>query len=123
MTQYMFLLFDDESWYDEVTPETWDSAMRLHRDFAQAVDAAGAKILEGAALERSSTATTVRKDWSKPEAAPVVSDGPFVETKEGLGGFYLLEARDLDQAMELARLCPSGTVEVRPVLDTSTTPS
>lgn len=119
MAEYMFMLFDDESWYNEVTPDTWEAAMKLHAEFAAAVEAAGARILEGRALERSTTATTVTKDWNDASAAPVVSDGPFIETKEALGGFYLVEARDLDQALELANLCPSGHVEVRPVMDTS----
>ncbi|HEY7042157.1 MAG TPA: YciI family protein [Nocardioidaceae bacterium] len=119
MAQYMFLLFDDEKWYDELTPESWETAMKLHGEFATAVEAAGARILEGRALERSSTATTITKDWSDPSAKPVATDGPFIETKEALGGFYLVEARDLDQALELANICPSGHVEVRPVMDTS----
>jgi hypothetical protein len=57
--------------------------------------------------------------------ALTVTDGPFAESKEALGGFYLIEARDLDHAIELARLCPAGGggVEVRPVLDTSSGPS
>jgi hypothetical protein len=119
MAEYMFMLFDDESWYDEATPDQWESTMKLHGEFATAVEAAGARILEGRALERTSTATTIKKDWNDPAAAPVVSDGPFIETKEALGGFYLIEARDLDQALELANLCPSGHIEVRPVMDTS----
>ena len=123
MAEYMFLLFDDESWYDDVTPESWETAMKLHGEFAQAVEAAGAKILEGRALERSTTATTITKNWDDMSAAPVVSDGPFIETKEALGGFYLIQARDLDQALELANLCPSGHTEVRPVMDTSGGPS
>ncbi len=119
MAEYMFLLFDDEKWYDEVTPDLWEATMKLHGEFTEAVAAAGARILEGRALERTSTATTVTKDWDNPATAPVVSDGPFIETKEALGGFYLIEARDLDQALELAQVCPSGHLEVRPVMDTS----
>jgi hypothetical protein len=119
MAEYMFLLFDDERWYDEVTPDQWEAAMKLHGEFAQAVEAAGAKILEGRALERSSTATTIKRDWEDVKASPAVTDGPFIETKEALGGFYLIEARDLDHALELASLCPSGNIEVRPVMDTS----
>jgi len=52
-------------------------------------------------------------------AEPLVTDGPFIETKEALGGYYVIEARDLDQALELAKICPSGNVEVRPVMNTS----
>lgn len=117
MAEFVFLLFDDESWYDEVTPETWDEAMRLHGAFAAAVEAAGAKVLGGNALERSTTATTVRND--REGGAATITDGPFMETKEALGGYYLIEAADLDAAVELAKQCPAGHVEVRPVMDTS----
>ncbi len=116
MAQYMFLLFDNEEWYDNVTPEEWQQAMKLHGAFAEAVEKAGARILGGEALERSSTASTVKQHDG---GEPLVTDGPFIETKEALGGFYLIEARDLDQALELAKLCPSGNIEVRPVMDTS----
>jgi hypothetical protein len=120
MAQFMFLLYDDESWYDEVTPETFAEAMQLHGAFSAAVEAAGAKVLGGEALERSSTGTTVHNATDGPDgAAATVTDGPFVETKEALGGFYLIEATDLDAAIELAKQCPSGHVEVRPVMDTS----
>jgi hypothetical protein len=122
MAQYMFLLYDDESWYDDINQEKWDYAMKIHTEFAEAVAAAGAKVLGGEALERSNTATTVRRNWADMAAEPVVSDGPFIETKEALGGYYLIEARDLDQALELAKICPSGGIEVRPVMDTSGDP-
>ena len=57
--------------------------------------------------------------------APLVTDGPFVETKEALGGFYIVEAADLDQAMTFARQCPApyGGIEVRPIMDTSQPPA
>lgn len=69
----------------------------------------------GEALEHSSTATSVRVRNGKTETM----DGPFAETKERLGGYYLLDCRDLDQAIEMASLIPSaqwGTIEVRPVM-------
>ncbi|MFB6724319.1 YciI family protein [Kribbella sp. NPDC056345] len=116
MAQYMFLLFDTEEWYDNVTPADWQEAMKLHGAFSEAVEKAGARILGGEALERSSTASTVKQ---REGSEPLVTDGPFLETKEALGGFYIIEARDLDQALELAKLCPAGNVEVRPVMDTS----
>jgi len=116
MAQYMFLLFDSEEWYDQVTAEEWQNQMKLHNAFAEAVEAAGASILGGAALERSSTASTVKQD----NGQPLVTDGPFIETKEALGGFYLIDCKDLDQALALAKICPSSNVEVRPVMDTST---
>jgi hypothetical protein len=115
MAQYMFLLFDTEEYYDNVTPEVWQATMKLHNDFAAAVEAAGASILGGAALEKSSTASTVKQG----DGEPLITDGPFIETKEALGGFYLLDCKDLDQALALAKLCPSNNIEVRPVMDTS----
>jgi len=116
MAQYMFLLFDSEEWYDQLTADEWHRTMKLHTEFAEAVEAAGASMLGGAALERSSTASTVKQGGG---GEPLVTDGPFIETKEALGGFYLLECKDLDQALALAKLCPSGNIEVRPVMDTS----
>ncbi len=115
MAQYVFLLFDSEDWFDQLTPEVWQPAMKLHGAFSEAVEAAGARILGGEALERSTTASTVRQG----DGEPLVTDGPFIETKEALGGYYLIECPDLDQALALAKLCPSGNIEVRPVMDTS----
>lgn len=117
MTQYMFMLFDDESWHDNLTDESWQEAMQAHGAFAEAVEAAGGRILDGNALERSSSATTVR---NKPAAdRALTTDGPFIETKEAIGGYYVIEAADLDQALELAAKCPSPIIEVRPVMNTS----
>jgi hypothetical protein len=116
MAQYVFLLYDNEDWFDNLTPEEWQQAMKLHGAFTEAVAKAGARILGGEALERSTTASTVRQ---REGAEPLVTDGPFIETKEALGGYYVIEARDLDQALELAKVCPSGNVEVRPIMDTS----
>ena len=115
MAQYMFLLFDSEEWYDNLTRDEWQQAMKLHGEFAAAVEKAGAKILGGEALERSSTASTVK---NREGAEPLVTDGPFLETKEALGGYYLIEAKDLDEATKIAARVPSaktGTIEVRPI--------
>jgi len=120
MPQYLFLLYDREDLWIDVPAEQWDAEMQRHRDFTAAVEAAdGARIVSSEALRPQATATTVRT--SSPDAEPLVTDGPFLETKEALGGYYLLETRDLDQALELARICPvvSGGVEVRPVWDMS----
>lgn len=116
MAEYMFTLFDDESWYDDLTEESWQQAMAEHGAFAAAVEAAGARILDGNALARSSSATTVRNDGG---GVPLTTDGPFIETKEAIGGYYIIEAADLDMALALAAKCPSPIVEVRPVLNTS----
>ncbi len=117
MTQYMFMLFDDETWHDNLDEASWMEAMQAHQAFAEAVEAAGGRVLEGNALEHTRTATTVRNTGGSD--GPLTTDGPFIETKEAIGGYYVIEARDLDQALELAGKCPSPIVEVRPVLDTS----
>ena len=113
MAQYAILIYEAESGYADGGQEAWQQGMEAHTRFAGQVGERGGKILGGDALEPTSTATSIRSD--------IVTDGPFVETKEALGGFYLIEARDLDHAIEIAKLCPApfGGVEVRPIMDTS----
>ena len=115
MSQYLILLYEDESFYAQATPDVLDGVMQAHNRFAEQVTGLGAKILAGNALQPTSTATSLRRN-----AAGVVevTDGPFVETKEALGGFYLLEADDLDAAVGLAKQVPApfGGLEVRPVM-------
>ena len=113
MTQYAILIYGDEKAFTDQSPEAWSAMLDAHRAFSKAVGDLGGTILGGEALGLSDTATSIRDG--------VVTDGPFVETKETFGGFYLVEARDLDQALEFAKLCPApaGGVEVRPVMDTS----
>jgi hypothetical protein len=114
MAKYLLLIYGQES-DAPATPEQWDWMMQAHGQFAQAVDQQGGKILGGEALQPTATATSVRDDGQ------AVTDGPFVDTKEALGGFYLIEAADLDQALAFAKLCPApgGGVELRPIMDTS----
>jgi hypothetical protein len=109
MSQYLILIYEDEKGYAEGGDAAWAKGMEAHGRFAEQVAESGAKILGGNALEPTATATSVRSD--------VVTDGPFAETKEALGGYYLIEATDLDQALALAKLCPApfGGVEVRPI--------
>jgi hypothetical protein len=113
MTKYMILIHEQESAYANMDAAESEAIFAAHGRFAGQVAELGATILAGDALEPSSTATTIRDD--------VVTDGPFTETKEVLGGYYLIEARDLDHVLEVAKLCPApyGGVEVRPVMDTS----
>jgi hypothetical protein len=113
MAQYMILIYEHETPYLEMDAADRQQVFEAHGRFGTQVRERGATIVAGEALEPSATATTVRDD--------VVTDGPFAETKEVLGGFYVIEARDLDHALEIAKLCPApfGGVEVRPVMDTS----
>jgi hypothetical protein len=111
MAEYLILIYENEEAYATGGPEVWQSVGQAHGRFAQQVVEKGAKMLGGNALQPTGTATTIRGD--------VVTDGPFAETKEALGGYYLIEANDLDHALEVAKLCPAayGGVEVRPILD------
>jgi hypothetical protein len=110
MSEYLILIYEDEKAYAAAGEGVWETAMQAHGRFAEQVVELGGKVLGGEALQPTSTATSVRGD--------VVTDGPFAETKEGLGGYYLIEASDLDQALAIAKVCPApfGGVEVRPIL-------
>jgi hypothetical protein len=112
MAQYVVLIYEDEKGWSEGDPAVIEEGMKAHNQFA--VDA-GEKLRGGQALQPTSTATTIHRDGSGGFA---VTDGPFVETKEALGGYYLIEAADLDQALAVAKLCPApyGGVEVRPIM-------
>ena len=106
MAQYLILIYENEAEYVAAPPAVLDEVMQAHNRFAEQV---GAKMVGGNALRDTSTATSIRND--------VVTDGPFVETKEVLGGYYLIEANDLDEALAIGKLCPArfGGVEVRPI--------
>jgi hypothetical protein len=112
MTQYLILIYEDEAQYATASPEVMGQIMQAHNDFAGQVEQHGGKILGGAALQSTGTATSLRASGAE------VTDGPFVETKEVLGGYYLIEAPDLDAALAIGKLCPArfGGVEVRPVM-------
>ena len=113
MAEYLILIYENETAYASGDAAVWQQAMDAHNRFAGQVGEVGGKLLGGNALQPTTTATTIRGD--------VVTDGPFAETKEALGGYYLIEARDLDHALEIAKLCPApyGGVEVRPIMDTT----
>ena len=111
MTQYMILIYEDEAQFQDMTPEQSQQLFEAHGRFAGQVGELGATVLGGEALEPSSTATTVRND--------IVTDGPFAETKEVLGGYYLIEAANIDEATKIAGGIPGarfGCVEVRPIM-------
>ncbi len=111
MSQYMILIYEDEAGYATASPEVLDEVMEAHNQFSAQVEQLGAKILGGEALQNTTTATSIR-------GGSDVTDGPFVETKEALGGYYVIEAPDLDTALVVAKTCPArfGGVEVRPVM-------
>jgi hypothetical protein len=113
--KYLLALIGDESRFAEMTPDQQAEGMKAWDAFTQAAIDAGVH-LGGEGLQPSSTATTVRIQES---GDPIVSDGPFAETKEQLGGYYLLDCKNLDDALAWAKQIPmpGGTVEVRPVMD------
>ncbi len=113
--KYLLTLWGDESRFAEMTPEQCQESMRHWDAYTTAAIEAGVHV-GGEGLEPSSTATTVE---IKESGDPVVTDGPFAETKEQLGGYYLLDCSDLDDALAWAKRVPlpGGTVEVRPVMD------
>ena len=116
--RYALLIVDPETAHpspEPPAPEVVAQVMKDYTDYTQMLKDRGA-YLGGEALQPNPTATTVRVQDGKP----IVTDGPFIEAKEALGGFYLVEARDLDEALELAAACPGarfGAIEVRPVME------
>jgi len=113
--KYLCTIYGDESQWNDVTPEQMRAVMDAYFAFSDEAGKAGV-IVAGEGLERTSAATTVRvRDGER-----VLSDGPFAETKEQLGGFYLLECANLDEAIDWAAKIPgaaTGSVEVRPVMN------
>ncbi|RZS90344.1 hypothetical protein EV189_2129 [Motilibacter rhizosphaerae] len=111
MAQYLVLIYDSEAAWAAADDQARKEVRTQHQAFQ---DTAGARNLGGNALQPAGTATSLRRDGS---GGVSVTDGPFVETKEVLGGYYLLEAADLDEAVALAHQVPTlgGGVEVRPV--------
>jgi hypothetical protein len=98
----------------ELTPEEGQAMSADYMKVTEEMRGSGA-FLAGEGLQPVSTATTVRV----PNGERIVTDGPFAETKETLGGFYLLECKDLDEAIDWAAKIPgakNGCVEVRPVI-------
>ncbi len=112
--QYLLLIYSNER--DEPRPGTPEGDAHLNAYMKFTEDVEKQKLLVGGnALDGVSTATTVRVRSGKM----LTSDGPFAETKEQLGGYYLLECKDLDEAIAWAARIPSakfGSVEVRPIM-------
>ena len=110
--QYALLIYTPEP-TEEPSPEELAAQMEGYNAFSQHIRDRNA-MLGGEALDSVATATTVRVIDGKT----VTTDGPFAETKETLGGFYLVEAADLDEAIGYAALIPGathGSVEIRPI--------
>lgn len=116
MAKYLILIYGNEQLWAGRSPQELQRLGDGHRAFRRA---AGAALLGGEELEEASTATTLRTD---PAGRVTTTDGPFLETKEALGGYYLVEAANLDEVIALAARLPEvseghGGVEIRPVVD------
>jgi hypothetical protein len=110
--KYMLLIYGaEDAWSEDERERCYDESVRLTRDLHEKGQYLGAS-----PLRPVSTATSVRVRDGKR----LVTDGPFAETREQLGGYFLVEAGDLDEAIEIAGRIPGarvGTVEVRPVME------
>ncbi len=111
MAEYMVFIWDDEAAWANADPRTVDATQAAHQDFMTR----HAGVLRGSnRLHTSDTATSIR---TSADGGVAVSDGAFAETKEVIGGYYLIDAVDLDEALQIAAQVPApfGGVEVRPV--------
>jgi hypothetical protein len=109
--QYVLLIYDDPKQWDNIAPAQMESIYGEYMAVSQLPNTTG-----GAQLQPTDTARSVRVK----DGEAIVTDGPFAETKEALGGFYVIDADSLEEAEEIAARVPSarmgGTVEVRPVV-------
>lgn len=111
--QYMLLLYVNEAGWPKLTPAEQEQGIAAYNAYTEALTKAG--VFAGSnRLQPSASATTVRIADGEPQ----VLDGPFVDSKEQLGGYYLIDVPDLDAALSWAARCPAaghGVVEVRPL--------
>ena len=114
--KYLCLIYDDETLWQRMNKEDAGKMMGDYQAFTADVKTSG-HYLGGNALQPTTTATTVRLR----NGTVSTTDGPFAETKEQLGGYYLIEARDLNDAIQVAARIPAagnGSIEVRPIMAT-----
>jgi hypothetical protein len=114
--RYMLLIYGDEKHWGKMSEAEKGAIFKQYGEFTQSIRTSGA-FLAGDPLQPTSTATTVRGKNGKA----VTTDGPFAETKEQLGGYYIVNAKDLDEAISIAARIPSvrvgGSIEVRPIME------
>jgi hypothetical protein len=112
--KYLCLIYDEEKKLGAMSQTESDAFIGEYHAFTEGIRKSG-HMLHGEALKPVETATTIRVRNGKIST----TDGPFAETKEQLGGFYLIEAKDLNEAIQVAAKIPSartGSVEVRPIM-------
>jgi len=113
--RYLALIYTNEAAALKASEAEKQAEMTAYNDFTTVVGARGA-MLGGEALHPTSSATTVRRRDGKV----LTTDGPFAETKEQLGGYFVFKCKDLDEAIELAAMIPgaqTGSIEIRPVVE------
>ena len=113
--KYLCLMFLDEKMYDTLPQREQDACVRKHLAYDDELREGG-HLIATEALQSVKTAVTLRVSNGKVS----ITDGPYAETKEQLGGFYLVEARDLNDAIRIASKIPAapmGSIEVRPILE------
>jgi hypothetical protein len=111
--QYLLMIYANEAEYAKINPATLQKVFEEYGAFTQGIVKSG-NFKAGDRLQPTTTATTVRIRDGKT----LTTDGPFAETREQLGGYYLVEARDLDEALAIAAKIPGarfGSIEVRPI--------
>jgi len=119
MEEFLVLIIEPEWDSATVTTADWDNEMTLHNTFMQAVRDAGGEVRDGNALAGNAAAVRVRP--GKGGAKTIITDGPFMETKEIVSGYYVITAKDMAEATRLAEICPTGGyLEVHPIFDVST---
>jgi hypothetical protein len=109
----MLMICTDEQWYASLSPEELGEFQKGYFAFMEEMNGRGV-LRDGARLRPTSDATTVQVR----DGDTITSDGPFAETKEQVGGYYLVDCKDLDEAIEIAAKIPAashGTIEVRPI--------
>lgn len=115
--RYACLIYDEQGKWEQMSKTESEGMMGEYVAFTEDIKKSG-HYVAGEALQPVQTATTIRQRAGKLSS----TDGPFAETKEQLGGFYLIEAKDLDEAIRIASRIPSvriGSIEIRPVVDFS----
>ena len=113
--KYLCLIYDDEQQWQKFPKEVQDQYMGEYRAFGDSIKKSG-QYVGANQLQPTSTATVVRSRNGKVST----TDGPYAETKEQLGGYYLIEAKDLNDAIKVASRIPSvrsGSIEVRPIVE------
>jgi hypothetical protein len=114
--KYLLLIYGEEGAWAHMSEAEQGQIFQDYMDYTNGINKSG-HYISGEALQPIATATTVRVKNGKT----LTTDGPFAETREQLGGFYMVEAKDLDEAIELAARIPGsrhGSIEVRPIMET-----